>query len=193
MSKRLGSRNSEVFKCDIRSAYKLPKYKKAYNAWNALRLRCLDGGYKQSHKPTYVGCAVDPEWFIFSAFFDWWSARYFDGCAVDKDLLIVGNKIYGPNTCVLVPLWLNNFTTVNASARNHGLGVTARKSGRFQASVNHPKTKKLEHLGTFQTAEQAHTAWLTRKLEIAAELKDEIEAVHVGLYDCVVAKIKSLE
>lgn len=84
------------------------KSTRAYRVWEAMLQRCY---CKFVHKirPTYVGCSVLPRWHNFQLFcediqklrgFDKWSVdtKY----QLDKDILIEGNKIYGPATCMFV-------------------------------------------------------------------------------------------
>lgn len=73
----------------------------AYEAWNGIFKRCYSLKY-QEKKPTYAGCSVDPVWFNFQTFAEWYYASYFAGCQVDKDILVEDNKVYGPTTCLLV-------------------------------------------------------------------------------------------
>ena len=43
-------------------------------------------------------------------------------------------------------------------------------AGKFRASCSNPFTQKREHLGYFTCEQEAHEAWLERKLELAHEL-----------------------
>lgn len=49
----------------------------------------------------------------------------------------------------------------NSQGVSNLMGVTARKDGTFQASINWDNKKR--HLGIFKTAEQAHNAYLRGK------------------------------
>lgn len=52
-----------------------------------------------------------------------------------------------------------------------------KKSHGYRAFCNNPITAKQEHLGIFKTEQEAHDAWLTKKLEhahiLAAMQKDD--------------------
>ena len=58
---------------------------------------------------------------------------------------------------------------------------------RFKSQCRNPFTKKREHLGYFTCEQEAHQAWLKRKLELAKELafiyKTRIELHQIGVRD----------
>ena len=93
---------------------------------------------------------------------------------LDKDLLVEGNKVYSPKTCVFVTRMVNMFTTDRGNDRGElPIGVDWHKgSGRFRSRCRNPFTKKNEHLGLFDCEQEAHQAWLRRKLELAYELAE---------------------
>lgn len=80
-----------------------------YSTWNSIFRRCYDEEY-QSIKPTYVECTVDEKWHHLYDFILWsreavgWNLADYQ---MDKDLLYKGNKVYGPDTCVMLPRKLN--------------------------------------------------------------------------------------
>jgi hypothetical protein len=102
-----------------------------------------------------------------------------EGLQLDKDLLFEGNKIYSAETCVFVTKAINTFTTDRGNDRGEWLiGVDWHKRvGKFKSQCRNPFTKKGEYLGYFACEQQAHKAWLKRKLELAhllaAEQTDE--------------------
>lgn len=145
-----------------------------YNTWANMLSRCYSAKTQEEH-PTYRGCTVTDEWLTFSNFRAWMVAQDWEGKHLDKDLLHEGNKVYGPNTCVFITQMVNNFTTDSGAARGEWLiGVSWDKErSKFRAYCNNPFTKKREHLGLFTCEQQAHNAWLERKLELAHLLAAE--------------------
>lgn len=63
--------------------------------------RCYAHLESSRHK-TYTECEVCEEWQNFQNFAEWYDENYFNGCHIDKDIKIKGNKIYSPETCIMV-------------------------------------------------------------------------------------------
>ena len=163
----------------------------AYRAWVSM-LRRAYGKSTQKIRPTYVGVTVCKEWHSFSAFRAWWLANYRDGWHLDKDLLVVGNREYGPSACVYIPSLINTFTIdCGASRGEFPIGVCLRKTGRYQSSCCNPITGKQHTIGYFTTPEAAHDAWLRYKLELADQLKPDMDAIDKRIYPNVVKIIKA--
>lgn len=142
-----------------------------YQAWDNMLKRCYSAEL-QERQPTYKGCSVTEDWLTFSNFRAWMETQDWEGKHLDKDLLFEGNKVYSPETCVFVTRSVNNFTTDRGAARGEWLiGVSWDKtSGKFRSQCCNPFTKKQEHLGLFDSEQEAHNAWKKRKLELAHEL-----------------------
>lgn len=164
----------------------------AQAAWRNMLERCSPK--LQAKHPTYSGCTVAPEWYSFMTFRAWWLQHYKEGYHLDKDLLVVDNKLYSPSTCLFIPSWLNLFWT----AREHGrglypLGVSVDKRQKTRPYQAHCSNGgKIINLGLYATPEEAHQAWLTYKLSIVQDRSAELEAIRVGLTDKVKAKVLSL-
>ena len=106
------------------------KKTKAYNTWSHMLQRCYDAYYLNEH-PTYIDCYVCEEWHNFQNFAKWFYENYYEcndeQMQLDKDILIKGNKIYSPNTCILVPKRINSlFTKSDASRGEYPIGVYYR-------------------------------------------------------------------
>ena len=142
-----------------------------YQVWKHMLERCYSTKY-QERQPTYVECIVSDNWLKFSNFKAWMMTQNWEGLQLDKDILFEGNKIYSPETCIFVTQAVNKFTTDRGAARGKWLiGVSWNKAtGKFQSRCCNPFTKKQEYLGLFTCEQQAHEAWLTRKIELAHEL-----------------------
>ena len=141
-----------------------------YQTWANMIMRCYSTKY-QEQRPTYKGCSVSKEWLTFSNFRTWMMIQDWQDNQLDKDILFEGNKVYSPETCVFVTPMVNTFTIDSGSARGEWLiGANWNKRGKFQSICCNPFTKKKEHLGRFDSEQEAHEAWLKRKLELAYEL-----------------------
>lgn len=155
------------------------KKAKSYATWQNMLYRAYCPKY-QARQPTYIGCSVDGEWHDFQDFADWFSNhKYSDyGYELDKDLLLPGNKIYTPNRCVFVPSQLNNLLLDRDAARGQykqGVDFNKRRNKfRAQMSLNGKK----QHIGYFDTPQEARQVYKTVKeayvKEKALEWQDRI-------------------
>ena len=137
---------------------------KAYQIWTNMLQRAYSDKYKSTN-PTYTGVEVCADWHIFSNFLVWFKDNYVEGYQLDKDILVNGNKIYGPRTCIFVPSNINSFLTLCGNSRGLlPIGVTLHQ-GKFRSRIRDV------NLGSFDTPELAHQAWQSAKLERAMELQ----------------------
>ena len=139
-----------------------------YNTWVGMINRCYSPKVLL-RQPTYAGCSVAPEWLSFTAFKSWMEAQDWKGNVLDKDILVEGNKVYGPDTCAFVSHKTNSFILDSRASRG-GLpvGVYWRdRRSNFSAQCGNPFTGKSESLGSYSCANQAHEAWRNRKHELA--------------------------
>ena len=147
-------RQRQLFKC------------KYYSRWSEMLKRCYSKAY-QDKKPTYKDANVCEDWLTFSKFKEWMEEQDWEGKCLDKDLLVKGNKVYSPETCVFVSSNINSFLTDSKAIRGScPLGVTLRY-GKYYARINNPFTKESEGLGYYSTPELAHEVWRKRKHELS--------------------------
>ena len=166
----------------------------ACRAWANILKRACNPKCHAAH-PTYSDVTVCKEWHSFTAFRTWWLENYREGGHLDKDMLSVGNREYGPDSCIYVPQWLNSFTIDSAASRGElPIGVSfCNKTGMYQSNCSNPITGKQHRLGYFTAHEEAYEAWIKRKLELAAHLKPEMDAIDQRIYPNVVTIIKAAE
>jgi hypothetical protein len=154
---------------------------KWYKMWCGMLERCYCP-VRHISDPSYKGCSVDPRFHRFQDFMEWVVIQIgFLDCDshLDKDLLFKGNKIYGPDTCVLLNFDLNMLLTKrNASRGKYPIGVTFHKaSNKFRARVR--KEGVDVHLGGFMDIESAFKAHKEAKeshmKDMAAKYKDVID------------------
>jgi len=143
-----------------------------YQKWTHMLTRCYCEKYLHD-KPTYKYCTVCDEWLIFSNFKKWMKKQIWQGKELDKDILVKGNKIYSPSTCLMVTREINLLISDNLAAKGeYSTGVHLRKfNGRFQArcSVNGIR-RNLGHYRTPQEAEGVYKKF-KRALIIETALK----------------------
>jgi hypothetical protein len=150
-----------------------------YKVWRGMLQRCYDNKFHKKH-PSYIGCTVSAEWHNFQIFGEWYDENYYEikgeRIHLDKDILIKGNKIYSPETCVFVPHRINSlFTKSDAIRGNLPIGVTKDKSSKYRATCC---IKKQEYIGSFNTEQEAFHVYKQYKenyiKESAEEYKDKI-------------------
>ncbi|HHZ69090.1 MAG TPA: hypothetical protein EYN54_02145 [Methylococcaceae bacterium] len=135
-----------------------------YQSWSGMLDRCYSDIYQDNH-PTYKGCSVTGEWLTFSNFKRWMEKQDWKGKQLDKDLLVQGNKAYGPEQCVFVTVQLNTlFNDKSANRGKYPQGVSFNKRiDKFQASIRINNKKK--HIGYFGTPREARTAYKVEKYD----------------------------
>ncbi|NWC63693.1 hypothetical protein [Cedecea sp. P7760] len=165
---------------------------KSYQVWRDMIKRCYDKKEQQKRKH-YQGCKVCDEWKSFSAFKEWWDLNHVDGWHLDKDLLVPGNKVYSPSTCVFIPQELNTFTTAG-NVKKNGLPAGASKSKfkkKFDSYIN--VNGKRKHLGSFDDAVSAHLEWHKQKTLLAGKFKDVCDQIHPALFSGLIGRIDSMK
>lgn len=148
------------------------KIVKSYSLWQGMLSRCYNENY-HILKPTYIGCTVSDNFKYYSYFHEWCSNQigYTEiGFALDKDIIIKGNKIYSEENCLFVPITINSLLTKSNAARGElPIGVCTNGNGyRAYGYIN----KLYCNLGTFNTPELAFNAYKTFK---EAYIKEQAE------------------
>ncbi|MBS5848469.1 MAG: hypothetical protein KID08_22475 [Pseudomonas putida] len=100
------------------------------------------------------------------------------GKDVDKDLLVKGNKVYGPDTCCLISRSINCLVREIAknTKKEHSLppGVDFDpKLQKYRSRAHCVITGKRNHFGYFATPAEAHLVWLRFKRDQAEILAQE--------------------
>lgn len=141
-----------------------------YKKWKSMLARCYSQKYLKMY-PSYEGASVCNEWLVFSNFKRWMEKQDWEDSVLDKDIL-KGSREYNENSCVFVTQLVNSFILDRSRDRGgYPIGVHLSK-GRYSAQCSNPFTKKRESLGFFDTPEEAHLAWKSRKHELACQLAD---------------------
>lgn len=142
------------------------KKEKSYSTWKNILLRCYDRKQQNKIWGAYKGCKVCEEWLYFSNFKKWFDENYIEGYALDKDILIKGNKVYSPQTCCFVPPRINSLLVNRRKFRgNLPLGVKKKKlaNGREVYSSMLLRKDKRTFLGTFNNIKDAFNSYKVAK------------------------------
>ena len=149
---------------------------KEYALWRRILERCYDTKFKKKHT-TYKDVICCSEWLLFENFYEWlhsqenfnkwYSAKMW---AIDKDILVKGNKVYSPNTCCLVPPNVNGLFVKSGAVRGDlPIGVEKTKD-KFRSTLSNPFTRKTEHSPVYKTIIEAFQSYKKRKEEIIKQV-----------------------
>ena len=158
--------------------------------WNMIN-RCYSEEYQETN-PKYKDCAVCDDWRKdMYKFYDWARNRFYrvdeEQIDLDKDILVKGNKIYSPSTCIFVPHSINViFSNLTKNPIYHP------KNDEYSISMQ--VEGKNVKIGTFKTETEAKLAYIEHKLayiQAKAELyKDKIPQ---ELYEAMMSRNIELE
>lgn len=153
-------------------------YTKEYQAWHDMLKRCFSRNLKEK-RPTYKDVTCCKEWLYFDNFQKWLRSQsnyekwlYGDKWAVDKDILIKGNKIYSPNTCCLVSPEINSLFTKRQNYRGDlPIGVTKYKN-KYSAQCNIGIGNSI-HLGYYIDKHEAFAVYKKEKEKHVKRIAEE--------------------
>lgn len=162
---------------------------KAYKVRYSMFIRCYCEKYKGT-RMAYDNCSVCEEWFNFQNFGKWFDENYYEikneRMCLDKDILVKGNKIYSPQTCVFVPNDINVlFTKTDKKRGDTPIGVNFHKRDKIYES-HLSVDKKYVYLGRYNNPKEAFQVYKIAKEKnikrIADKYKDQIPQ---KLYDAM--------
>lgn len=169
--------------------------KSLYDIWRGILKRCYDPKSLEKTK-TYHGCHVCEDWFLYSNFKKWYLAnQWYTGemkVHVDKDILVKGNRKYGPDVCCVVPATINSlFASTHKRTGDLPVGVyyeTHRATDdKYVAHLCCDGRKK--RLGYFTSAEDAFLCYKQAKerriREVADQFKHDYPNMPQKLYDAM--------
>lgn len=152
---------------------------KEYKTWSGMLERCFA---KRDYRrwETYKDKVCCEEWLNYENFYEWLHSQdnfdkwyYGSKWCLDKDIINKGNKIYSPNTCCLVPSYVNTLFIKSDKRRGElPIGVRcAKNKNKYTASIsiNH----NARHLGTYLTPEEAFQVYKQAKEEYIKQVAQE--------------------
>lgn len=155
-----------------------------YSVWRDMLRRCYSNTFHKKNV-TYRQAKVCKKWLLFSNFKLWMEKQDWEGKELDKDLIVTGNTLYSPETCVFISKELNQFFKERNNDRgDYPLGVTYKPANKkYNARCSDPFLKKRVSLGLYDTPEEAHNSWREYKNMLsnkyAAQLEEEGYPEHV--------------
>jgi hypothetical protein len=168
------------------------KFTNQYISWSSMMARCYSE-YFHKRQPAYIDCSVVEEWHCFQNFAKWYNQNFYEvegqRMQLDKDILVKGNRVYSPETCVFVPHSINSlFVKVDARRGNLPVGVCCYENkniNKYGVRCRDGKGK-YANVGYFSTAEEAFHKYKLFKesviKETANKYKNKIpEKLYVAL------------
>lgn len=165
------------------------KRTKVGECWHSMLMRCTSEKLKNRY-PTYIECNLYEEWKDFQKFAKWYKDNYYEidseRMCLDKDILVKGNKIYSPDTCVFVPNRINVlFTNRKFHRGEFPIGVF-KKDKRFVSRMSIGGKDII--LGRYSNIYDAFNKYKEEKenyiKQIANEYKDKIpKKLYNALYN----------
>lgn len=161
-----------------------------YRKWIEMIRRC-HSVKKQAENPSYIGCTVSDEWKYLSDFKEWYDSHVQGNVQeyqLDKDLLIPNNKVYSPDTCVIVPQRLNSLITKRDADRGqYPIGVRFRNHTRTRKFVSECRYYDLtrgksikKHLGYYATPEEASSAYVEYKINVIEHYIPQVDQLTIS-------------
>lgn len=142
----------------------------AYQVWINMIKRCYDEKVI-ARREAYRGCTVCEEWLRLSNFLPWYRENCKPGYQIDKDILIKGNKLYSPETCLGVPRRINAlFISARAARGKYPIGVTKHYKN-FEAQINYGRGTV--SLGSYNTIEEAFSVYKEAKERYVRKIAQE--------------------
>lgn len=118
----------------------------------------------------YSDVEVCDEWLIFNNFYSWFADQYYeDGWHLDKDLLSIGNRIYSPKTCIMIPPEINQ--SIKRPGGKLKIGVRAvfiNDKDRFKVSFGG------NIIGFFDDYDEAVNKWISYKARSILYMSDNV-------------------
>lgn len=168
-----------------------------YKAWRSMLTRSYDTKMIEKRK-SYKGSSVCEEWHNFQNFAKWYEENKWTNelkLQVDKDILHKGNKLYSPETCVLVDGRINSTFRKfnNKEIQNKDVPTGVIKSKKYTNQYYYARikkyNKKIEYLGSFNTLEEAFLVYKKEKEKYIKETSDEYKLKYPNfpqkLYDAM--------
>lgn len=155
------------------------KITKEYGAWKRMLERCYSTKLKV-RRPTYEDAVCCEEWLYFENFYEWLHSqenfdKWYDGekWAIDKDIIVKGNKVYSPEVCCLVPFNINSLFTKHDNARGaFPIGVSKDKN-MLKVGCRNPFNDENQYLGEYSIEVQAFMVYKKYKESIIKQVAQD--------------------
>ncbi len=147
-----------------------------YEKWMHMLQRCYSEKYQET-RLTYKLCSVCNKWLTFSNFKTWMIEQDWKDKELDKDILIPGNKQYGPDTCLFVSRQVNGLLVDCRETRGeYPQGVNLfKRDNKFRAMCQiNGRRKFLGYYGTPEEAASVYNHAKAKEIRRVAHLQTDI-------------------
>ena len=166
-----------------------------YTEWHSMLARCYNKNQQLKNKTSsYKNCIVCEEWYNFQNFCEWWESNYYEikgeKMRLDKDVLYKNNKVYSPDTCIIVPERINMVLQTGRSTNKSGYpGVDKRSENSYRARCNVTDKingSKVITIVSFNNPVEAFRAYKEFKENYIKQVADEYkDRIPKKLYDAM--------
>lgn len=137
-----------------------------YMLWASVKRRCNPNSPIHKNQRTYNNVSLDPRFESSDDFVRWADEQIgsdrWPEFHLDKDLLVPGNKVYGPDTCCFLPKAINSALGIVQSNSSSYPGVSfCKQTSRYMATIRIDGVKQF--LGRFDTPEAAFGVYCAAK------------------------------
>ena len=143
-----------------------------YSCWN----RMLERGHSLKFKTKYSaydGVTVHPDWHRLSKFTEWLNTQpqvNWQELQIDKDLLVKGNKVYGPDTCCFLTNRENSVFRPRNSIKLGSVSKNDRYERKKPWMCRITRCNKHFFIGSFSTKEEAEFVAMRESMPIVIEI-----------------------
>lgn len=144
-----------------------------YSTWADMLRRCYSEKIKDKQLAYFGIVTVCDKWKVYQRFAKWYSSNKYEvneRLHLDKDILCPGNKLYSPDTCLLVPQRINMLLLNKPNKRGLPNGIRKVKNG-YMAQYDH-----LE-LGIYNTVEESYSYYAKEKEKKIREVAEEYKNI----------------
>lgn len=148
---------------------------KVFYYWFNMMKRCYAESQKDKNKSYFGKATICKEWHNFQNFAEWFYENIYEfnegRLHIDKDILGNGNKVYSPDTCVIIPQRINMIFMKKPNSDGLPTCVSKNKTD-YTVHYNGKKIGKIETLEEAIVLHDKHQ--LKHVKEVAHEYKDKI-------------------
>ena len=123
-------------------------------------------------KETYKGLSICESWLSLTKFKSWMELQDWEGKEIDKDLLVLGNNHYSPETCCFLSRKVNIMLQLQRSSNTTGYTGVVLKGDKYVATCRNVAGLRV-YLGAYDTPGGASVAYRIQKAHYIEQIAKE--------------------